>query len=107
MSGACLLEWGWGQEYQSFPNFGSELQLDFRQCSRGLQKALLLVLGLVRSLRRRESSSLYDMQSYNLRDTYTFILFHDKVAIQQKYNLLITHIIYFSTWQSFIGCILT
>jgi hypothetical protein len=47
------------------------------------------------------------MQGYNLRDAYTFILFHDKVAIQQKYNLLITHFIHFSPGQSFIGCILT
>jgi hypothetical protein len=39
------------------------------------------------------------MQSYNLRNAYTFILFHDKVAIQQKYNVLVTHIIYFSTRQ--------
>jgi hypothetical protein len=29
------------------------------------------------------------MQSYNLRDAYTFILFHDKDANQQKYNLLL------------------
>jgi hypothetical protein len=36
-----------------------------------------------------------------------FILFHDKVAIQWKNNLLITHIIFFSTGQSFIGCKLT
>jgi hypothetical protein len=81
MSGACLLEWGWGQEYQSFPNFGSELQLNFRRCSRGFQKVLLLVLGSVRSLRRRESSSLYDMQRCRLMIECIFILFHDKVAI--------------------------
>jgi hypothetical protein len=43
------------------------------------------------------------MQSYKLRDAHSFILFHDKVAIQEKYKLLITHIIYFSTGQSFIG----
>jgi hypothetical protein len=43
------------------------------------------------------------MHSSKLRDAYYFILFHDKVAIQQKYNLLTTHIIYFSTGQSFIG----
>jgi hypothetical protein len=43
------------------------------------------------------------MQSHKLRDAYSFILFHDKVAIQQKYNLLCTLIIYFSTGQSFIG----
>jgi hypothetical protein len=54
MSGACLLEWGWGQECQSFPNFGSELQFDLRRRSRGLQLITLLVPGLVRSHRRRE-----------------------------------------------------
>jgi hypothetical protein len=68
MSGTCLPEWGWGQEYQSFPNFGSgsikvsNMQLDFRRRSRGLQNNLLLVPGSVRSLRRREWLSLYDMQ---------------------------------------------
>jgi hypothetical protein len=81
MSRACILEWGWGQECQSFPNFGSELQLDFRRRSRGLQKFPLLIPGSARSLRRRESLSLYDMQRCNLRDGCTFILFHDKVAI--------------------------
>jgi hypothetical protein len=84
MSGACLLEWAWGQECQSFPNFGSELQLNFRRCSRGLQKVLLLVPGSVRSLHRRESSSLYDMQRCRLMIACIFILFHDKVAIQWK-----------------------
>jgi hypothetical protein len=107
MSRACLLEWGWGQERQSFSNFGSELQLDFRRCSRGLQKALLLVPESVRSLRRRESSSLYDMQKCRLIIVCIFILFHNKVAIQRNYNLLITYIIYFPTGQSFIGCTLT
>jgi hypothetical protein len=82
MFGACLLEWDWGQERQSFPNFGSELQLDFRRCSRGLQRVLLLVPGSVRSLRRRESSSLYDMQRCRSMIACIFILFHDKVAIQ-------------------------
>jgi hypothetical protein len=43
------------------------------------------------------------MQSYKLRDAYYFILFHNKVALQGKYNLLTTHIIYFSTGQLFIG----
>jgi hypothetical protein len=84
-------------------NFGSEFQLDLRRRPRGLQLIPLLVPGLVRSHRRREWLSLHDMQSYNLRDVYTFILFHDKVVIQQKYNLLTTYIIYFSTGQSFIG----
>jgi hypothetical protein len=107
MSGACLLEWGWGQERQSFPKFGSKLQLDFRRCSRCLQKALFLVPGSVRSLRRRESSSLYDMQRCRLMIACTFILFHDKVAIQWKNNLFIIYIIYFSTGQSFIECRLT
>jgi hypothetical protein len=103
MSGACLLEYGWGQECQSFPNICLELQLDLRRCSRSLQLIPLLVPGLVRSHRRREWSSLHDMQSYKLRDAYYFILFHDKVAIQRKYNLLFTHTIYFSTGQLFIG----
>jgi hypothetical protein len=82
MSGACLLEWGWGQECQSFPNFGSELQLDFRRRSRGLQKFLLRVPGSIRSLRRREWLSLYDMQRRGLMDAYIFFSLHDKVAIQ-------------------------
>jgi hypothetical protein len=95
MFGACFFEWGWGQECQSIPNFGSELQLDFRRCSRSLQKFPLLDPGPVHSLRRRESSSLYDMQRCRLMIACIFILFHDKVAIQWKNNLLITHIIFF------------
>jgi hypothetical protein len=82
MSEACLLGWGWGQECQSFPNFGSELQLNSRRRSRGLQKFPLLDPGSVRSLCWREWLSLYDMQRSNLTDAYTFILFHDEVAIQ-------------------------
>jgi hypothetical protein len=54
MSGACLLAWGWGQECQSFPNFGLELQLDLQRCSWSLQLIPLLIPGLVRNHRRRE-----------------------------------------------------
>jgi hypothetical protein len=61
-TGACLLEWGWGQECQRFLNFGSELQLESRRCLSGLQKTLGLVPVLVRSLRRRVSLILHDMQ---------------------------------------------
>jgi hypothetical protein len=82
MFGACLRWLGWGQECQSFPNFGSELQLDFRRRSRGFQKFPLRVPGSIRSLRRREWLSLYDVQRCGLMDAYTFISFHDKVAIQ-------------------------
>jgi hypothetical protein len=53
MSRACLRWQDWGQECQSFPNFGSELRLDFRRRSRGLQKFTLLVPGVVRSFRRQ------------------------------------------------------
>jgi hypothetical protein len=102
MSGACLLEWGWRQECQSFPNFGSELQLDFRRRSRGLQKFSLLVPRSVRSLRRGEWLSLYDMQRCGSMDVYTFISLHDKVAIQWKHNSLIKHRIYSFTGQLFI-----
>jgi hypothetical protein len=62
MSRACLLGWGWGQECQRILNFGSELQLDSRRRLSGLHKTLDLVLGLARSLRRRVSLILHDMQ---------------------------------------------
>jgi hypothetical protein len=65
MSGACLLEWGWGQECQRLPNFGSGLQLVPRRRSRGLRKTLGLVPRPTRSLRRRASLILYDMQQFN------------------------------------------
>jgi hypothetical protein len=65
MSGACLLEWGWGQECQKLPNFGSGLQLDPRRRLSGLQKTLGLVLRPTRSLRRRVSLTLHDMQYLN------------------------------------------
>jgi hypothetical protein len=61
-TGACLLERGWGQECQGFPNFGSELQLESRRHSMGLQKTLAQFPGLARSLRRRVSLTLHDMQ---------------------------------------------
>jgi hypothetical protein len=83
--GLAFLSGAGGQECQSFPNFGLQLQLDFRRCSRGLQKFPLLVLGSVRSLRRREWLSLYDMQRCGSMDAYTFISLHDKVAIQRNY----------------------
>jgi hypothetical protein len=60
--GACLLEWGWEQECQRLPNFGSGLQLDSRRRLLGLQKTLGLVPRLARSLRRRASLILHDMQ---------------------------------------------
>jgi hypothetical protein len=63
--GACLLEGGWGQEYQRLPNFGSGLQLDPRQRLSGLQKTLGLVPRPTRSLRRRASLILHDMQQFN------------------------------------------
>jgi hypothetical protein len=63
-NGTCLLEWGWGQECQGFPNFGLELQLEFRRRLSGLQKTLGLVPGLARSLRRRVSLTLHDMQRF-------------------------------------------
>jgi hypothetical protein len=107
MSGARLLKRGWGQEYQSLPNFGPELQLDFRRCSRGLQNNLLLVSGSIRSIRQREGLSLYDMQRRGSMDAYTFISLHDKVAIQGKHSSLIKHLIYSSTGQSFIEYKLT
>jgi hypothetical protein len=47
------------------------------------------------------------MQRCRLMIACIFILFHDKVAIQWKNNLLITHIIFFSIGQSFIVCKLT
>jgi hypothetical protein len=47
-------------------NFGSELQLESRRCSLGLQKTLALVPGLARSLRRRVSLTLHDMQGFDL-----------------------------------------
>jgi hypothetical protein len=62
MSGACLLEWGWGQESQRFPNSGSELQLVLRRLVLDLPESLGLVLRPVRNLRRRVSSTLYEMQ---------------------------------------------
>jgi hypothetical protein len=84
MSGVCLLELGWGQEFQSLPNFGSELQLDFQRHSRGLQNNLLLVPGSIHSLRQREWLSLCDMQRCGSMDAYTFISLHNKVAIQRN-----------------------
>jgi hypothetical protein len=33
--------------------------------------------------------SLHDMQRCNLRDAYSFILFHDKVAIQKNITYLL------------------
>jgi hypothetical protein len=52
MSGACLLEWGWGQECQRLPNLGSGLQLVLRWLVLDLQKTLGLVLRPIRNLRR-------------------------------------------------------
>jgi hypothetical protein len=43
------------------------------------------------------------MQRCSLTDAYIFISFHNKVAIQQKHNSLIKHLIYPFTGQSFIG----
>jgi hypothetical protein len=62
MSGACLLDWDWGQECQGFPNFGLELQLESRRCLSSLQKTFGLVPELARSLRRRVLLTLHDMQ---------------------------------------------
>jgi hypothetical protein len=62
MHWACLLEWGWGQECQRLPNFGSALQLVPRRLVLSLQKTLGPVLRPTRSLRRRASLILYDMQ---------------------------------------------
>jgi hypothetical protein len=59
---ACLLEWGWGQESQRFPNSGSELQLVLRRLVLDLLKSLGLALRPVRSPRRRVSLTLYEMQ---------------------------------------------
>jgi hypothetical protein len=64
MSGTCLLEWGWGQECQGLPNFGSELQLDPRRRLPDLRKTLGLVLRPTRSLHRRASLILHDMQQF-------------------------------------------
>jgi hypothetical protein len=52
--------------------------------SRGLQNKLLLVPGLAGNLRRREWSSLHDVQKCKLWNAYTFNLIHNKVAIQIK-----------------------
>jgi hypothetical protein len=60
--GACLLERGWGQGCQGLPNLGSGLQLNLRRHSPGLQKTLAHVPGQARSLRRRVSLTLHDMQ---------------------------------------------
>jgi hypothetical protein len=62
MSGACLLEWGWGQECQRLPNSGSGLQLVPRQLALGLLGSFGLVLRPIRSPRRRASLVLYEMQ---------------------------------------------
>jgi hypothetical protein len=59
-----FLEWGWGQECQRLPNFGLGLQLVRRRRLSGLQKTLGLVPRPTRSLRRRASLSLYDMQKF-------------------------------------------
>jgi hypothetical protein len=63
---ACLLERGWGQGCQRLPNLGSELQLNSRRRSPGLQKTFAHVQGLVRSLRCRVSLTLHDMQCFEL-----------------------------------------
>jgi hypothetical protein len=55
-------ERSWGQECQRFPNFGSELQLESRRRLQDLQKSLAHFPGLARSLRRRVSLTLHDMQ---------------------------------------------
>jgi hypothetical protein len=52
MSGACLLEWGLGQECQRLPNLGSGLQLVPRRLALGFPKILVLVLRPIRNLRR-------------------------------------------------------
>jgi hypothetical protein len=62
MSGACLLEWGWGQECQRLPNFGSGLQLVPRRLALGLLEILGLVLRPIRNLRRQALLILYGMQ---------------------------------------------
>jgi hypothetical protein len=62
MSGACLLEWGWGQECQRLPNLGSGLQLVPRRLALGLLETLGLVLRPTHNLRRRVSLILYEMQ---------------------------------------------
>jgi hypothetical protein len=62
MSGACLLEWSWGQECQRLPNLGSGLQLVPRRLVLGLLESLGLVLRPTRSPRRRASLILYEMQ---------------------------------------------
>jgi hypothetical protein len=62
MSGACLLEWGWGQESQRLPNSGSGLQLGPRRFGLGLLESLGLVLRPICSPRRRVSLILYEMQ---------------------------------------------
>jgi hypothetical protein len=64
MSGACLLEWGWGQKCQRLPNFGSGLQLVPRRLVLGLQKILGLALRPTHNLRHRASLILYDMQQF-------------------------------------------
>jgi hypothetical protein len=62
MSGACLLEWGWGQECQRLPNLVSGLQLVPRRLALGLLETLGLVLRPTRNLRLRASLILYEMQ---------------------------------------------
>jgi hypothetical protein len=82
--GACLLEWGWGQECQRLPNFGSGLQLVPRRLVFGLQKTLGLVLRPTRNLRRRALLILYDMQQLSKMIFEFKNLHHNKVAIQQS-----------------------
>jgi hypothetical protein len=62
MSGACLIEWGWGQECQRLPNLSSGLQLVPRRLALGLPKTLGLVLRPTRNLRHRALLILYEMQ---------------------------------------------
>jgi hypothetical protein len=58
---------------------------------RGLQNKLLLVPESADNLCQREWSSLYEMQSYKLWNAYTFMLIHNKVAIQTKEHYISTN----------------
>jgi hypothetical protein len=61
-TGPCLLEWGWGQECQRLPNFGSGHQLISRWHSQDLQKTQARVPEPARRIRRRVLLTLHDMQ---------------------------------------------
>jgi hypothetical protein len=61
-TGVCLLEWGWGQECQRLPNFGSGLQLISLRRLQDLQKTQARVPETARRFRRRVLLTLHDMQ---------------------------------------------